>query len=57
MADDGLQLQILAALAREIGQEQVRDQLQHAPDAQSLWPILQDALREHQLVPVKKEPA
>ena len=57
VADDGLQLQILAALAREIGQEQVRDQLQHAPDAQSLWPILQDALREHQLVPVKKEPA
>ena len=53
MADDGLQLQILAALAREMSQEQVRTQLQQAPNAQSLWPVLQDALREQQLVPVK----
>lgn len=53
VADDGLQLQILAALAREMSQEQVRTQLQQAPNAQGLWSVLQDALREQQLVPVK----
>ena len=57
VADDGLQLQILAALAREMSQEQTRSQLQQAPNAQSLWPVLQDALREQQLVPVKTPPS
>lgn len=56
VADDGLQLQILAALAREMGQEQVRTRLEHAQDEREVWQVLQEALQGQQMVPAKPEP-
>ena len=57
IADDGLQLQILAALARAMSHEDVRAQLEQADSEQTVWLVLQDTLRSHKLVPVKAEPA
>ena len=51
VADEGLQLQILAALARSLSNPDVRLQLEHAEDEQAVWFVLQEALRPHQLVP------
>ena len=43
--DEGAQLQILAALARSMGAEEVRHGLVQAGDAGELWQRLQDVLR------------
>lgn len=51
VADEGLQLQILAALARTLNSQDVRHRLEHAADEQAIWFVLQEALRPHQLVP------
>ena len=56
IADDGLQLQILAALARAMNHEDVRAQLAQADSEQAMWLVLQETLRSHTLVPVKAEP-
>ena len=57
IADNGLQLQILAALARAMSHEDVRVLLEQADSEQAMWLVLQDTLRSHKLVPVKAEPA
>ena len=51
--DEGAQLQILAALARTMSAEEVRQSLVQAEDAAELWQRLSDVLRsaEAQLVP------
>lgn len=48
VADEGLQLQILAALARTLNSQDVRLRLEHAEDEQAIWFVLQEALRPHQ---------
>lgn len=48
--DEGLQLQILAAIARAMSKEDVRQRLAQADSEQQLWLVLQDALRSHLLV-------
>jgi Kef-type K+ transport system membrane component KefB len=55
IADDGLQLQILAALARAMSHEDVRAQLEQADSEQAVWLVVQETLRAHTLVPVKAE--
>jgi mannitol/fructose-specific phosphotransferase system IIA component (Ntr-type) len=56
VADEGLQLQILAALARAMSHEDVRSQLAQADSEQAVWLVLQDTLRSHKLMPIKAEP-
>ncbi len=51
--DDGLQLQILAALARGMSSEEARKQLAQAESGQQVWLALQDALRSQNLVRVR----
>jgi mannitol/fructose-specific phosphotransferase system IIA component (Ntr-type) len=47
--DEGLQLQILAAIARAMGHARVRQQLSQAEGEPQLWLVLQDALRSQVL--------
>ncbi len=56
VADDGLQLQILAALARTMSQEQIRTRLEQAEDERAVWLVLQEALQGQQLVSTKTGP-
>ena len=51
VADNGLQLQILAVLARALSNPDVLRRLEQAEDGQALWLVLQEALHPHQLVP------
>lgn len=52
--DEGLQLQILAALARGMSSEESRKRLIQANDGQQIWQVLQDTLGAQTLVPVKR---
>ncbi|MGE0824617.1 MAG: cation:proton antiporter [Candidatus Binatia bacterium] len=47
--DNGLQLQCLAAVARAISVDDVRNALTRAEATADMWPILQDALRAHRV--------
>ena len=51
--EDGLQLQILAALARAMSDPQARERLLRADSAQAVSSALEDALGSQQLVRVK----
>jgi Kef-type K+ transport system membrane component KefB len=51
--EDGLQLQILAALARAMSDPQARERLSRADSAQAVSSALEDALGSQQLVRVK----
>ena len=48
--DEGAQLQILAALARTMGEEEVRNAIVQAPNEQGLWRLLQETLSSQDLV-------
>lgn len=48
--DEGAQVQILAYIARAIGNEQVRNSVMKAHDAQEIWKLLQDAFSSHHVV-------
>ena len=51
--EEGLQLQILAALARGMSNDGARAQLLRAESEEQVWQALQDALRTQNLVRVK----
>lgn len=53
VSDDGLQLQILAALARAVSHEDVRVRLEEADSEQAVWLVLQETLRSHKIGRVK----
>ena len=48
--DNGAQLQILAAIARTMGEEEVRNAIMQAVDEHEIWRLLQEALKSHDLV-------
>ena len=49
--DQGLQVQILGALARAFSQEPLRQRLLAAPDPQEVWAVLREALGQQALRP------
>ncbi len=53
--EHGLQLQILAALARAMSDVEARGRVLRADSEQAMWSALEDALRAQQLVRVKLE--
>ena len=46
--DEGLQLQILAAIAQSLSTTEARERLREPQDAARLWDRLQDVLRNQQ---------
>ena len=53
--EDGLQLQVLAALARAMSDLAAREQLKRADSAHAMSSLLESALRSQELVRVKLE--
>jgi Kef-type K+ transport system membrane component KefB/mannitol/fructose-specific phosphotransferase system IIA component (Ntr-type) len=48
--DEGIQVQILAHIARTIGKKEIRDAILRAHDAQEIWTILHEALTYKRIV-------
>ena len=55
--DEGAQLQILAAIARTMSAEEVRQSLVQAEDAAELWQRLHDVLQSAEAQVVPHQPA